>query len=128
MKRHLEHVEQVRLFQWAKMMSKKYPELSLMFAIPNESYGGGKLAIIRGKFFKAEGRKAGVPDIFLPVPRQGFHGLFIEMKKPKQFRPSVSDSQKEWLKRLNAVGYKAVVCYGFEDAKKVICKYLILEC
>ena len=49
------------------------------------------------------------------------------MKKPivkGQSKPVVSLSQKEWLERLNKVGYKAVVCYGFDEAIEAITKYL----
>ena len=30
-----EHDDQCALFQWADMMAQQYPELDLMFAIPN---------------------------------------------------------------------------------------------
>lgn len=88
-----------------------------MFAIPN----GG----LRNKFtaykLKAEGVKAGVPDIFLPVPSNDFHGLFIEMKFGKN-KPT--DSQEIWHIDLALGGYKVAVCYSFEDAQKVITSYL----
>lgn len=31
--------------------------------------------------------------------------------------------QREWVKKLNAAGYKAVFCYGAEEAKKVVLAY-----
>ncbi len=37
-----------------------------------------------------------------------------------------SDDQKEWLSLLNKNGYLAVVCYGFNEAKQTIDKYLKL--
>ena len=72
-----ESVEQQCLFRWAALQSGKYPELAMMYHIPN---GGsrGKVEAIR---FKAEGVKAGVPDICLPVPRGTWHGLYIELKR-----------------------------------------------
>ncbi len=127
MKRHIEHEEQKKLFIWAKYVSVKYPALGLMFAIPNESYGSGRQAIIRGAYFKAEGRKRGVPDIFLPVPKNGFCGLFIEMKKPKQLKPTITKEQRQWIDALSKQGYRAVVCYGFEEARRAICEYLGIE-
>lgn len=57
----------------------------------------------------------------LPVPRNGFHGLYIEMKYG---RNKTTDQQKEWLKELAAQGYFTAVCYGAEEAKRVISKYL----
>ena len=60
-----ESEEQQTLFRWAAMQCGKYPELALMFHIPNE----GKRSWMTGGRMKAEGLKSGVPDIFLPVPR-----------------------------------------------------------
>lgn len=74
-----ESEEQQTLFRWAAMQCGKYPELALMFHIPNE----GKRSWMTGGRMKAEGLKSGVPDIFLPVPRGEFHGLFVEMKRTK---------------------------------------------
>ena len=61
-----EHEEQVALFEWAEWNKRQYPELELMFAIPN----GGQRHVVVAKKLKDEGVKAGVPDIFLPVARQ----------------------------------------------------------
>ena len=44
---------------------------------------------------------SGVPDLFLPVPRNNFHGLYIEMKNEKG-RVSVSQS-RFYLLRMNWV-------------------------
>lgn len=58
-----EDVEQMCLFRWADAQSGKYPELSLMYHIPN----GGKRGKAEAGRFRAMGVKSGVPDIFLPV-------------------------------------------------------------
>jgi len=39
----------------------------------------------------------------------------------------VSPEQKEFLALATDMGYFAVVCYGFDEAKKVIQDYLLLE-
>lgn len=75
-RRNDEHRIQAALFKWSRLASSRYPGLRLMFAIPN----GGARDAITGAMLKAEGVKPGVPDIFLPVPVNGFHGLFVEMK------------------------------------------------
>jgi hypothetical protein len=98
-----EHDEQMALFKWSAHLSQVYPELGLLFAIPN----GGK----RDKLI----------DICLPVARQGWHGLFIELKAGKN-KPTAY--QLEWLDRLAEQGYLAVVCYGWQDAVEVIKDYL----
>ena len=110
--------EQTALFQWAEMQKGKYPELQLMFAIPN----GGSRHVLEAVNLKKQGVKAGVPDICLPVARVGFNGLYIELKI-KGGR--VKANQKEWIDELNNQKYKAVVCYGFEESKEVILDYII---
>ena len=70
---------------------------------------------------KAMGVKAGVPDLFLPVPRGGFHGLFIELKAPNGVK---FGNQDKWLKALSSQGYSVHLCYGWEKASAVILEYL----
>ena len=113
-----ESEEQQTLFRWAAMQRGKYPELALMFHIPNE----GKRSWMTGGRMKAEGLKSGVPDIFLPVPRGEFHGLFVEMKRTKG--GTVSDCQKLWLHDLQKQGYCAAVCRGWHEAAECIKNYL----
>ena len=115
-----EHDEQVSLFQWAAHMSGKYPELRLMYAIPN---GGLRNAVVARKL-KAEGVKAGVPDIFLPAARCGYHGLYIEMKRTKGGRLSAIQSQ--WIVDLLNQGYAVYKCEGWVNAKTCIEQYIKL--
>lgn len=115
-----EHSHQVALFIWASMpeQQKAYPELKYMFAIPN----GGKRDKITAANLKAEGVKAGVPDIMLPVAKHGCHGLFIEMKKPKD--GVVSGKQDEFLTQLRFNGYYAETCYSWLHAIDCIVWYM----
>ena len=114
---HIEDSEQMTLFRWAVFQSGKYPELDLLLHIPN----GGKRRKSEAARVKAMGVKAGVPDMFLPVPRGGFHGLFIELKAPNGVK---SGNQDKWLKALSAQGYSVHLCYGWEKASAVILEYL----
>lgn len=113
-----EHAEQRSLFTWATLNRQKYPQLENMFAVPNGGWRHPATAAI----LKAEGVKAGVPDIFLAWPSQGYCGLFIEMKR--KVGGKVSDAQKEWSERLSAAGYLVRTCKGFEEAKNTITEYL----
>lgn len=115
-----EDTEQTWLFEWAEMQTGKYPELALMFHIPN----GGSRHKAEAAKLKAMGVKRGVPDICLPVPRWKFCGLFIEMKK--QHGGKVSQEQKEWRNALRRQGYCAIICNGFENARENIEIYLNL--
>ena len=71
---------------------------------------------------KKQGMALGFPDIFIPMPNKTHAGLFIEMKRRKG--GVVSDNQNKWIKILNDAGYYAVVCWGFDEARKVIDEYL----
>ena len=112
--------EQARLFSWCQMQLWQHPELGLLFHIPN---GGSRNKAEAGRF-KAEGVKAGVPDLMLPVARGGFHGIFIEMKRLDGGR--VRPEQKAWMDKLKEQGYQAVVCRGWEGASEALLRYLAL--
>ncbi len=112
-----EHAEQVALMQTCQWYANRYPELHLIFAIPN---GGHRHKAVAAQM-KREGVRAGVLDICLPCPRNGKHGLFIEMKTATG-RPS--KEQKWWIEQLTAQGYRAEVCKGYEAAWSAIKAYL----
>jgi len=112
--RDLEHLEQKALFQWATVKGGK---LLLLYAIPN---GGHRHKAVAAKL-KAEGVRAGVPDMCLPVARKGYHALYIELKAGKN-KPT--QSQKVWLEALEREGNKAVCCTGWLEAKAIIEDYL----
>lgn len=123
-----EHQEQAMLFTWAEAMSRAYPQLSLMFAIPNFSGTGARGSNVRninqryGAKLKREGRKRGVPDVMLPVARGGYHGLFVEMKRVRG--SSTTPEQKAWHAALREQGYLVVSCKGAEAAQGAILTYL----
>jgi len=72
---------------------------------------------------KAEGWRPGVPDYIVVTPK---HVLFIEMKRKQGGK--VSEHQESWLKALQCTGkVKAGVCYGFNEAKKMIDGIIKLE-
>ena len=109
--------EQVLLFQWAKMQENVYPELKLLFHIPN----GGKRNLKEAMNLKRQGVKAGVLDIFLPVARKDKHGLWIEMKYGKNRLQPV---QHKWYWALIDQGYEVEVWYSADEAITVITEYL----
>jgi VRR-NUC domain len=113
-----EHEHQKALFEWAERKSHyEIPELKLMFAIPN----GGARHIAVARKLKAEGVKAGVPDIFLPVARHGYHGLFIELKTPTG---TIPPKQRLWVNDLMQAGYFAYFCFGSNQAIELIEYYM----
>ena len=113
--------EQCMLFQWAQMMLPIYPELKLMYHIPNE----GKRSKVTGAIMKAMGLKPGVPDICLPVPRGRYHGLYIELKRADGGK--ATKNQVEWLTELDKQGYAVTLCHGWQAAGEEIKVYLNLK-
>lgn len=115
-----EELEQETLFMWTRSNESKYPELKLLLHIPN----GGQRPLSEAKRFKAQGVKAGVPDLLLPVACNGYHGLFIEMKS---MSGRASKDQLYWIDELNKEGYLAVICYGWTEAANKIMEYLAID-
>lgn len=116
-----EDVEQTCLFRWAAYQCGAYPVLRKMYHIPN----GGKRGKAEAARFKAQGVKAGIPDIHLPVARGGYHSLYIELKRLEG--GTVSKEQKDRIADLREEGNRVEVCKGWEDAAQVIIDYLMLE-
>lgn len=112
-----EHAEQSALFAWCALAVKQRPELALLFAVPNAAKRSPRL----GAYMKAEGLRAGVPDLFLPVAKGGYGCLAIELKS---MTGTATETQKDWIARLNAAGNYAAVCRGWVEAKDLICRYL----
>jgi len=119
-----ELIEQRDLMKWAELRMATLPELELLYAVPN----GGARDVITGAQMKATGTKRGVPDFCLPVARGGYHGMYLELKR--RGSGVVSPKQKWWLEKLQEQGYRAVVCYGWNDARETIEDYLgaVAEC
>lgn len=112
-----EHRHQVALIKWANTMLRKWPELRWLHAIPN----GGQRNVIVAKKLKAEGVKSGISDLFLPVARNGFHGLYIEMKRLKG-KPT--ETQSEFITFALEQGYHAGVYNGWEAAAEGVINYM----
>lgn len=114
-----EDIEQECVIRWSQQpkIRSKYPELKLLYHVPNER----KCSAAEGARLKRMGVKAGVPDLCLPVARGNHHGLYIEMKATSG---KLADTQKWWQMELNEQGYLSVVCYGWEQAVHSLEMYL----
>lgn len=108
---------QAQVITWANKQLKVYPELARLFHVPN----GGQRHVLVAVNLKRQGVKAGVPDLCLPVPRFGCHGLWIEMKTKDG---SISATQKDWIGYLQGAGYRVEVCRSFDEARGVLTNYL----
>lgn len=115
-----EHAEQAALIVWADLYAAHAPALGRLYAIPNGGYRPIKTAVA----MKAEGQRAGVPDLFLPFPCRGHHGLYLELKASGG---RISPAQEDWLTYLEGAGYRVVVCWGWRHAAGEILDYLGLS-
>lgn len=110
-----EHEIQCAVVKWWRFYSDM-EHRALLFAIPN----GGLRNAVTSRRLKAEGVMAGVPDLFLAMPRAPYAGLWIELKSEKG---RLSESQTEMLGLLNGQGYLAKVCRGFYAAIDCLKEY-----
>jgi hypothetical protein len=90
------------------------PEASaLIIHIPNE----GRRSPRTGKHLKDMGMRPGVSDLFLPIARGKYHGLWIEVKAPKK-KPT--PTQKDWLNSMVQQDY----CCTWGDNAAELCEYI----
>ena len=116
--KHLESIQQAQVVEWARWAYKtgKYPMLNMLHC----SLNGVKLSGTQARIAKGQGMLSGVPDLFLPVPKNGYHGLFIEMKSEKG---RVTENQHWFLTNAESLGYKIAVCYSAKEAIAAIQAY-----
>ena len=116
--KHLESAHQQQVIEWARMASRsaKYPMLEMLHC----SLNGVKLTKTQAVIAKSQGMLSGVPDLFLPVTRGKYHGLYIEMKHGSN---TLTDNQERFLQNAANVGYAVVVCQSAQEAIKRIEDY-----
>jgi hypothetical protein len=112
-----EHTQQRALFEWLHVCSLACPELELAYAVPN---GGLRAKGVAGKL-KAEGVKAGVPDVCLPLRSGEMGALYIEMKSKDGKRNA---AQIERMPRLAAAGNTVLVCNSWGEAADAVMTYM----
>ena len=120
-----EHQEQSALISWwYRYSSTKRLSHRLLVAIPNAQILIG-FARNPGAFMgylTAEGFRKGAPDLVLFLARGVYHGLLIEMKR--RTKGVLSDEQREMAQIIGQQGYLCMTCYGFEDARVTVERYL----
>lgn len=130
-KSNIEDQHQIALMKWAAIT--RMPRLpgvepgafiaDYLIHIPN----GGSRHLLEAVKLKAMGAKKGVSDLLLAIPAGGFSGLWIELKAPyttSAEKNYPTPEQRAWVARMNAAGYRAVVCYGWTEAQNQIARYL----
>ncbi len=137
--RHLEEHEQIALLAWAANVmvdignGERIRLGDVMYAIPNGTYLGGsdKARQFQMARLKRAGLKPGVFDLLITLPRGEWHALWCEMKKPRDefsgpaaVRSAVSEEQRAFGTLQQRLGYRTVVCYGYDEARRAIEHYV----
>ena len=114
----------------------EYPEFSMLLTHPiNEGSGNTSRDRMRQGIHKAEGTKAGVPDLlfFMAAEYQKsvpsgyimwsvrYNGLGIEFKTAKGKQ---SQEQKDFQKMFEAAGYKYIIVRSFEEFQQEMNEYV----
>jgi hypothetical protein len=106
-------IEEQNCIAFIARLEQYHPEIAkLIFHIKNESTTAHKKI----------GINPGIPDYFLPIARNGYHGLFIEFKAPKG---KLSKDQVEKIALLREQGYCSEVAYGWEHGVNIVLDYLL---
>lgn len=104
-----ESSEQIGFIAWFEV---KFRGVRI-FHIPN----GGHRKMSVARQLKAEGVRAGVPDLYIPQWK-----LWIEMKRTVGGR--LSTEQKDWIGYLESIGDRVIVAKGATDASKQVLEWL----
>lgn len=104
--------------------------------------GATKLTVGQAVALKSLRSGRGFPDLQIMESRNGYHGLFLELKKDgtNLFKKRVMDAagyplwasdhlreQHEMLEKLCAKGFRAEFAVGFDEAKQIIDNYLKIK-
>lgn len=96
------------------------PVYDAIYHVPN----GGVRDYKTSKEMKAQGVKAGVSDLVLPIARGGYFGLYIEFKASRPHNSSITDIQREYLAMVEHNGYAATYAVGKDEAIEILVNYM----
>ena len=103
---------QAEIYQWFNnnFCLKSHIPRYLIFAVPN----GGTRNMLEAMTMKATGTLAGVSDLILILNKEV---IFVEVKTEKGRQ---SESQKDFQKRVENLGFEYWLIYSFEDFQNKI--------
>lgn len=116
-----ENNEQVEQIKALECLRYHYPDIAhSIIHIANER----KTSSYHGAILKRMGVKKGVSDLFVPKPRAGYHGLWIEVKKQNGVP---SREQREFLDEVKSDGYAGFIAYGAQSIVDFVCDYFEVD-
>lgn len=116
-KRGSEDEIQATFIEWVRRHETCFPELKLIYAIGN----GGHRSPVTAWRMKQTGTRRGIPDIHLPIARNGKHGLWIEFKTPTG---KLSPEQTDVIAELKRGGFEVAMCRSWMAAANAVINYL----
>ena len=110
-----EQIIHINLMNW---ISYNYPEIyEDTYHFANER----RCSIQQGLLLKKMGVKSGVSDLFIAVPRNGYAGLWIELKSETG---KLAKNQSDFISRMLKRGYHAVCVWSLDSAKYEFKQYI----
>ena len=120
--------EVVEHAQLCKYIKDTYPHV---FFLSDAS--GVRMDSLQAMRWKKTRSHNGTPDLLILAPRNGYHGLMIELKRTGEklykrdgvtFKTDHLEEQHEVITLLNKEGYFATFAIGFEEARRIVDEYL----
>jgi len=109
--------------KWFRYQYSEYKDL--LFAIPNGlPIFDKELRVKIYNRLNKEGLKAGVPDLFLALPRGIYHGVFIEIKYDSDRLRKV---QADMIRELESENYKCIIVRSLEEFIEEINSYMRIK-
>ena len=109
--------------KWFRYQYSEYKDL--LFAIPNGlPIFDKELRVKIYNRLNKEGLKAGVPDLFLAVPKGVYHGAFIEIKYDSDRLRKV---QADMIRELESENYKCIIVRSLEEFIEQINEYMRIK-
>ena len=113
--------EELLVSQVANLMKLKYPDIPFRFDQIDQvgMVSGKRNKSLHGKY------SAGYPDMFIPLMRGGYGGLFLELKATATV-PNTAHTRRQavYHQILRNNGYEVHFACGFKEAKKIIKEYM----
>ena len=114
MAKSLEGQIQIAIMDWVRANEEQHPVLKVVYHTPNSFFGTGFGVVI---WLKKLGMRKGVYDIIVPISKQGYSSLWIEIKKGKG---KLTPEQKMFSELINLYSDNPTKFEVFYDADSCI--------
>jgi predicted double-glycine peptidase len=114
MAKSLEGQIQTQVMDWVRNNEENHEQLKVIFHTPNSFFGTGFGVI---QWLKKLGMRKGVYDIIVPISKQGYSALWIEIKKEKG---KLTTEQKMFQELINKYSDTSTKFEIFTDANQCI--------